>query len=77
MNENIINGALKLPKKLSVEVKDLIQKLLKRNPLDRIGSGHEGAMEIKAHPFFESIDWDDIFDKKAPLKFKMKKKIIR
>jgi serine/threonine protein kinase len=43
MNENIINGALKLPRFISKEASDLIQRLLRRNPLDRIGAGPLGA----------------------------------
>lgn len=75
MNDNIINGALKLPKMLSNEAKDLITRLLKRNPLDRIGSGPSGATEIKSHPFFRSINWTDIYNKKAKLEFKIKKTV--
>ena len=57
MNDNIISGALKMPRSLSDEAKDLIQRLLKRNPMDRIGAGPDGASEIKAHPFFDPISW--------------------
>ena len=34
---------------------DLLKKLLIRDPEKRFGSG--GAEEIKAHPWFSSIDW--------------------
>jgi hypothetical protein len=65
MNNNIINGALKIPKSLNFYASDLIQKLLKRNPLERIGAGPEGASEIKSHPFFDPINWDEIYSKKT------------
>lgn len=77
MNDNIINGALRLPKNLSSEVQNLILRLLKRNPLDRIGAGPLGASEIKAHPFFKSINWSDIYNKKIHLDFKIKKSVKR
>lgn len=77
MNDNIINGALKLPKGLSEDARDIILKLLNRNPLNRLGAGPSGAREIKLHPFFDSISWEDVFNKKSQLTFKIKKKIRR
>lgn len=35
---------------------DLISQLLERDPAKRLGA-HAGAEEIKAHPFYESINW--------------------
>ncbi len=32
-------------------------QLLERSPKKRLGSGPEGADEIKKHPFFSNIDW--------------------
>ncbi|XP_047327816.1 serine/threonine-protein kinase 38-like [Impatiens glandulifera] len=51
---------LKFPEeaKLSPEAKDLIAKLL-CSVHNRLGS--KGAYEIKAHPWFSSIDWDKIY----------------
>lgn len=45
------------------EAKSLITALLMRNPLDRLGTG--GATEVKAHPFFGDINWDDLLRQKA------------
>ncbi|KAG8389194.1 hypothetical protein BUALT_Bualt02G0203600 [Buddleja alternifolia] len=51
---------LKFPEeaKLSLEAKDLISKLL-CSVNHRLGS--KGAYEIKAHPWFNGIDWDNIY----------------
>jgi serine/threonine protein kinase len=49
---------------LSEEAKNLIVSLLNRNPSKRLGAGSEGSEEIKRHPFFNSIDWQDVKDKK-------------
>jgi hypothetical protein len=38
--------------------------------MERIGAGPEGAAEIKAHPFFDTTDWEEIFAKKSKLTFK-------
>ncbi|XP_018024683.1 microtubule-associated serine/threonine-protein kinase 2-like isoform X2 [Hyalella azteca] len=44
--------------------KDLITALLTHNPLDRLGTVG-GAAEIKEHPFFQPIDWNQILRQKA------------
>ena len=37
--------------------KAFCEKLLERDPANRLGSGPEDAEEIKRHPFFVDIDW--------------------
>ena len=41
-------------------------QLLKRNPANRLGSGVGDAKEIKKHPFFAEINWDDVYNRKLP-----------
>ncbi|XP_018440481.1 uncharacterized protein LOC108812654 [Raphanus sativus] len=55
---------LKFPEEavLTREAKDLINSLL-CSVRRRLGS--KGADEIKAHPWFETVDWDTIFDMDA------------
>ena len=62
---------LRIPskKKVSKEAEDLIYKLI-NNPNERLGIG--GADEIKRHPFFKNIDWDNIRNTKAPFIPKIK-----
>jgi serum/glucocorticoid-regulated kinase 2 len=48
--------------------KDLLTKLLDRNPASRLGVN--GAAEIKAHPFFHSIDWRKLLQRKYEPTFK-------
>lgn len=38
-------------------LKDIISKLLDIHPETRLGAGPGGPAELKAHPFFASIDW--------------------
>ena len=47
-----------MPNYFSESVKDLLSKLLVRDPNQRLGA--KGAEEIKAHPFFQNINWDDL-----------------
>jgi len=62
---NIMNGPLKLPRSISTEAKNLMVSLLNRNPTKRLGAGPEGALEIQRHPFFESINWDEVINKRT------------
>ena len=56
---------LKIPKnvKVSKEAKDLIWNLI-TNSNQRLGL--KGADEIKQHPFFKGVDWENIRNTKAP-----------
>ena len=49
---------------MSVEAKNLIVHLLNRNPSKRLGAGVEGALEIKRHAFFATIDWSRVGEMK-------------
>lgn len=55
---------IKLPRRLDGSVAgDLVLKLLHPNPLKRLGGGAggaQGAIAIKAHPFFDDLNWQDL-----------------
>ena len=65
MYELIKNSSVKFPRRitLSEDAKDVIRKLLEKNPKKRLGS-QNGIEEIKSHPFFASIDFDMVEQKK-------------
>ncbi|CAI2363739.1 unnamed protein product [Moneuplotes crassus] len=48
---------------VSDDAEDLIRKLLSKDPKTRLGS-ELGANEILDHPFFDSLDIDDLMEKK-------------
>ena len=50
------------------EAIDLIQKILIKDPTKRIGYGSKDYKEIKEHPFFKGIDFDNFFEEPIPLK---------
>lgn len=58
------------PEGFDSKAKDLVQKLLIRNPLERLGAGQPGSSNdmaaLKSHPFFESIDWSTLWTISAP-----------
>ena len=49
------------------EAKDLIQKILIKDPTKRIGYGSKDYKEIKEHPFFKGINFDNLFEEPIPL----------
>jgi hypothetical protein len=49
--------------KLSIEVKDLIRRLL-CNVEQRLGT--KGVHEIKAHPWFRGVEWERLYESNAP-----------
>ncbi|XP_066996489.2 ribosomal protein S6 kinase delta-1 [Anabrus simplex] len=51
---------LNIPDYVSEEAQSLIRELLRYNPQERLGSGITGTEELKAHPFFNNVDWEDV-----------------
>ncbi|KAI1288838.1 hypothetical protein F5Y03DRAFT_404445 [Xylaria venustula] len=51
----VINDTITLPKWLNTESKDLLTVLLQKSPEER-----PGPSDIKAHPFFRDIDWEQL-----------------
>jgi serine/threonine protein kinase len=51
---------------LSTEGLDLLRGLLIKDPRCRLGCGPQGLQEIREHPFFMSVQWDDLLSMKAP-----------
>ncbi|XP_063575436.1 microtubule-associated serine/threonine-protein kinase 3 isoform X45 [Pongo abelii] len=48
---------------LPADAQDLITRLLRQSPLDRLGTG--GTHEVKQHPFFLALDWAGLLRHKA------------
>ncbi|KAG5515407.1 hypothetical protein RHGRI_036457 [Rhododendron griersonianum] len=55
---NVLHKDLKFPSSIQVSLsaKQLMYRLLHRDPKNRLGS-HEGTDEIKRHPFFRGVNW--------------------
>lgn len=45
-------------------------QLLKKNVAERLGSGPTDAEEIKQHPFFAPINWDQVYARQLEPPFK-------
>jgi len=49
-------------KTISEEAKDLMLKLLEKDPKIRLGSGRKGCREIRYHKWFRFVPWAKYFD---------------
>ncbi|VEU22502.1 DEKNAAC103385 [Brettanomyces naardenensis] len=53
------------PINMAKEAVDVLQRLLTRDPAKRLGAGTRDAEEIMEHPYFASINWEDIINCKV------------
>lgn len=49
---------------------DLFVKLLNRDPSQRLGSSERDYLDVIEHPFFSSINFDDLLQEKIPMEWK-------
>ncbi|KAL1207744.1 putative serine/threonine protein kinase IRE4 [Cardamine amara subsp. amara] len=64
--DNILNGKMPwpdVPREMSYEAQDFINRLLVHEPEKRLGAN--GAAEVKSHPFFRGVDWENLALQKA------------
>ncbi|CAH0517868.1 unnamed protein product [Peronospora belbahrii] len=61
-------GSYDVPKYLSPDARDLIKKLLQKDPTKRFGGTKANAMSaVKVHPFFNGIDFDNHTQTRLPM----------
>jgi serum/glucocorticoid-regulated kinase 2 len=68
MYRKILSEPLHFSDVVPPAAKDLLQRLLDRDPVKRLGAN--GSAEIKAHPFFHAIDWRKLLQRKYEPTFK-------
>uniref|UniRef100_A0A1A9WI21 non-specific serine/threonine protein kinase n=1 Tax=Glossina brevipalpis TaxID=37001 RepID=A0A1A9WI21_9MUSC len=59
-----------LPPTLGETVKDFILKMLHKDPKKRLGGNKKCASDIKNHPFFRGINWNELKTKRLKAPFK-------
>jgi hypothetical protein len=64
--QSIIYEEVKFPGYLNRTSRDLINKLMHKDPFQRLGT-KGGAKEVKAHPFFTGVDWELVYQRKCKL----------
>ena len=64
LTADLYKKKITIPENVTPEAKDLISQLLVPNPKNRLGYGKDGAEKIKAHSYFEGINWNDAWERK-------------
>ena len=64
--EMILTEPAKFPRTLPSHSRDILSRLLEKSPRRRLGGGERDAADVMEHPFFSSINWKDLFEKKIP-----------
>jgi 3-phosphoinositide dependent protein kinase-1 len=62
--QKILKGQVRWPEEMDRDVKDLLEKLLVVDPAKRLGAA--SFSDLKAHPFFNGIDWAGIWEADVP-----------
>uniref|UniRef100_A0A6Q2ZJ76 cGMP-dependent protein kinase n=1 Tax=Esox lucius TaxID=8010 RepID=A0A6Q2ZJ76_ESOLU len=72
----VLHGIEKVdfPKRISKRPDDLIRRLCKLNPVDRLGNKKNGIIDIKKHKWFQGFNWEGLRRQKliSPLKREVK-----
>lgn len=67
--EKILAGKLEFPPHFDSNLCDLLIGLLQPDPQRRFGCGARDAADVKAHPWFNDINWEDLSKKLVPAPF--------
>ncbi|OQR95966.1 ribosomal protein S6 kinase [Thraustotheca clavata] len=65
IKEKIMTFEVPFSDRFSKESKSFVQGLLQKKPEDRLGCGPEGVEAVKRHPWFASIDWNQVYARRA------------
>ena len=68
--DRIRRGDLSYPTYVAAPAKDLLVKMLLRNPDQRLGGGPGGVEDIKGHAWFSGTDWAAVYSKQITPPFK-------
>lgn len=59
--DNIVHAEVRFPSAFDSVAKDLVIKLLEKNPAKRLGVQAGGIADIKNHPWFKDVKWDMLY----------------
>ncbi|XP_075073348.1 ribosomal protein S6 kinase beta-2 isoform X2 [Mixophyes fleayi] len=68
--DKILKGKPSFPPYLTPDACDLLKKLLKKNPTQRLGSGEADVADIQKHQFFRQIHWEELLQCKIEPPYK-------
>ena len=64
MYDGILHKPLRLKLTVSLQARELLSGLLQKDVGQRLGSGPSDADEVKSHPFFKRMHWDDLYHRR-------------
>lgn len=64
--QNILARGIDFSEDFDATAKDFIERLLKLEPLERLGAGESGYEEVKSHAFFNGIDFNTLSESTPP-----------
>ena len=69
--QKITDRQIKIPNELEPEIVDIVDRLLRLLPEERLGAGPPGSENdyeaLKNHPFFKDINWDKLDSVSPPI----------
>eukprot|EP00300_Choanocystis_sp_HF-7_P030227 c39009_g1_i1.p1 GENE.c39009_g1_i1~~c39009_g1_i1.p1 ORF type:complete len:476 (-),score=150.64 c39009_g1_i1:177-1604(-) len=63
MFERILTADLTFPSHINADAQDLLIGLLNRDPDKRLGSGPGDGEELRNHPFFAALNWEQVYSR--------------
>ncbi|KAK4623582.1 cAMP-dependent protein kinase catalytic subunit alpha [Fulvia fulva] len=63
--EQIVEGKVRYPSAMSKDARDIIGGLCTVDVSKRLGNMKGGADAVKQHPWFQSINWDDLYHRRT------------
>uniref|UniRef100_A0A8C4Z802 protein kinase C n=1 Tax=Gadus morhua TaxID=8049 RepID=A0A8C4Z802_GADMO len=67
--DSIVNEEVQYPATLAPNAVHIMKKLLKKNPVKRLGGGEGDAEDVKEDTFYQSVDWACLLTKTLPPPF--------
>jgi len=65
MYRRVLEDELEFPEDFDSVTADFIAGLLERDSGTRLGAGPNGEQDIRSHPYFEGMSWDDVYHKRC------------
>ncbi|KAH8627345.1 hypothetical protein IG631_17113 [Alternaria alternata] len=70
IRDNIISKPLHLPRSMHANAKNIMSRLLDRDPDQRLGADVNGASEVGQHAFFKDLGWQEVIERKTEPSFR-------
>lgn len=63
--EQIVEGRIRYPPNMPPAAVNIVSQLCQTNQAARLGHIMGGARKVKEHPFFDGINWDDLYHRRV------------